>query len=245
MIKLTAHSVPKQLTAKKISDAIVKYRGTQKSVWNIKWLKEALLKESSGKCAYCEMPLTVESNYMEVDHFHCKNDFDHLILEWDNLLPSCKHCNGSKGEHNVLTQGAIVDPYVDKPGVHFRLSDSYRYVGKTAEGNLSRIVLGLNDTRRCVAVRCDIGNTVIESLDILLRNCKKSPSPTANDLDDIRRGLLGLLNQADPTKQYAATVATVLKRNSDYKLIRRFLTNHGRWDVYLSSLQKAAWSVAL
>ena len=33
---------------------------------------------------------------MEVEHFEDKKNNPNKVIEWENFLPSCKRCNGSK-----------------------------------------------------------------------------------------------------------------------------------------------------
>ena len=54
--------------------------------------KEQLLKESHGKCAYCETPTTVVV-YGDVEHFRPKSKYWWLAYSYENYLPSCSICN--------------------------------------------------------------------------------------------------------------------------------------------------------
>ena len=101
MIKLVRENRPDFLTDEKILELTTNFKSTKSSVWNNKHIKKPLLQSSHGKCAYCECPLTSDSNYMEVEHFEDKHHNEDKVVVWENLLPSCKKCNGSKGIHNV------------------------------------------------------------------------------------------------------------------------------------------------
>lgn len=82
-------------------------------------VKEALEKLFHGKCAYCE------SRYgavmpMHVEHYRPKGgvteDSSHpgywwLASSWDNLLPSCAHCNGT--EYHFVQMHQDEAPYGD------------------------------------------------------------------------------------------------------------------------------------
>ena len=54
--------------------------------------KDQLLKESLGKCAYCETPTTVVV-YGDVEHFRPKSKYWWLAYSYENYLPSCSICN--------------------------------------------------------------------------------------------------------------------------------------------------------
>ena len=102
MIKLTRLSPPKELTAEKVAKFTKQYQEKGTAVWQKPYIKERLMEMSHQKCAYCESPLVpAESQYMEVEHFWPKKPFSNKVVEWENLLPSCKTCNGKKGEHRT------------------------------------------------------------------------------------------------------------------------------------------------
>jgi hypothetical protein len=54
--------------------------------------KPQLLKESNGKCAYCESPTSVVV-YGDVEHFRPKSKYWWLAYCYENYLPSCTVCN--------------------------------------------------------------------------------------------------------------------------------------------------------
>ena len=61
-----------------------------RNVW--KTAKPQLLRESHGKCAYCESPTDVVS-YGDVEHYRPKSKYWWLAYCLDNLLASCALCN--------------------------------------------------------------------------------------------------------------------------------------------------------
>lgn len=66
---------------------------TQKFV-SSRWgkAKPQLLKESSGKCAYCETPTSVVA-FGDVEHYRPKSKYWWLAYCYDNYLASCQICN--------------------------------------------------------------------------------------------------------------------------------------------------------
>ena len=54
--------------------------------------KPQLLKETSGKCAYCEAP-THEVAFGDVEHYRPKSEYWWLAYNYDNYLASCQLCN--------------------------------------------------------------------------------------------------------------------------------------------------------
>ena len=69
MIKLKREQKPEYLSDEKVHELTNEFKSSKKTVWNNDFIKVPLLNSSYGKCAYCECPLTTESNYMEVEHF--------------------------------------------------------------------------------------------------------------------------------------------------------------------------------
>ncbi len=69
--------------------------GPTAELWDSTIWKEAkaqLLRESSGKCAYCESPATVVS-FGDVEHFRPKSRYWWLAYCYENYLPACTICN--------------------------------------------------------------------------------------------------------------------------------------------------------
>jgi uncharacterized protein (TIGR02646 family) len=80
-------------------------------------IKEALVESSNGKCAFCEC-LPSEGGNVEVEHFKPKSKYPESTFEWENLLPACRRCNGSKDDHDTISE-PIVNPYRQSPSDHF------------------------------------------------------------------------------------------------------------------------------
>lgn len=92
-------------------------------------VKKALYELFSGKCAYCEQPLTTQA--AEVSHFRPKSLYPFLTYDWENLYLTCPVCNRNKAARFPLKDGAsralgpeddlanevplLLDPCDDKP----------------------------------------------------------------------------------------------------------------------------------
>jgi len=109
MIKLDRTPKPVELTAELQVTLTDEFKSTGKSVWNVDFIKKGLLVFSNDKCCYCEANINEESKYLEVEHFHHKDTYKDEVLEWENLLPSCKKCNGTKNDHDTKLE-PIIDP---------------------------------------------------------------------------------------------------------------------------------------
>lgn len=133
MIKLTRGVEPNFLTSNKTNlwrslEEAIKIYGSyklippdvkEKLVCNYRHseIKEALIESSSGKCAFCEC-VPSEGGNVEVEHFKPKSKYPNFTFEWENLLPACRRCNGSKDDHDTDLE-PIVNPYIQNPSDFF------------------------------------------------------------------------------------------------------------------------------
>jgi hypothetical protein len=82
------------------------------TVW--KKAKNILVKESEGKCAYCETPFTVVA-YGDVEHYRPKSVYWWLAYCYDNYLPACQMCNQKfKKDSFPIKNAAMKAPAVMK-----------------------------------------------------------------------------------------------------------------------------------
>jgi uncharacterized protein (TIGR02646 family) len=245
MIKLTRRFTPLKLTPSFVKIKTEHYKATKEKVWNIDWLKDALKELSYGKCAYCECSLTKESNFMEVEHFEDKHHNPEKVMEWENLLPSCKHCNGHKSTHDVIAE-PIVNPFRDNPCDHLYFQH-YRYKGRDSKGNTTISVLDLNDgERKMVDTRFEIGNALQESLEVLLvkmDNYNKQPS--ISHKNRLMGAVYETLRQCQPESEYAALCATVLHSCDEYQILKSGLQQTGLWTQKLDDYDKASRNICL
>lgn len=228
MVKLDRIPPPPQLTPDFVQKKTEEYINSGKSVWNIDWLKTSLLELSNNKCAYCECDTTKESNYLEVEHFKCKKDFPQDVLKWDNLLPSCKRCNGKKGSHNVIEE-PIVNPCEDEPSLHLYMYN-YWFKGKDKKGRDTIGVIDLNDTERLVKVRFDIGNSLEQTIDDIKEKLEnyKQKSSTKNK-NSLIKSIEDILRLCQKDREYSATCSTVLHQDDDYRYIKSEMEKLELW----------------
>lgn len=111
-------------------------------------VREGLVKSSQGKCAFCEC-IPSEGGNIEIEHFKPKSEYPEFTFEWDNFLPSCRKCNGSKGSHDTVIE-PIINPYDTNPKNVFHFVDieikaSNTDVKQVAEKTIK--VCGLNTLR--------------------------------------------------------------------------------------------------
>ncbi len=237
---------PASLTDSEVTKLTQEYKQNGTSVWNKETIKQALREISNGKCCYCEAKITEESKYMEVEHFFCKTDFPDMVVAWENLLPACKKCNVAKGDHNVVTEGEIIDPTKDDPRQHIYLWN-YRLKEKDAKGKNTIDVVDLNNSQRLVRVRFRIGDSIQASLSELLNrvshiNTIKIHAKTRNR---IVGGVKNLLREAQPNTAYSATAATTLLNSPDFQLLKDWLIERSLWDDEMKALEFTARKTVL
>lgn len=244
MIKLERNITPIKLTPAFIAFQTAEFISNKTNVWNIGWLKEGLLELSFGKCAYCECNLEEESKYMEVEHFEDKDNNPNKVLVWDNLLPSCKRCNGSKSTHDVVRE-PIINPFIDIPSNHlkFRL---YRFNPKDEKGRTTIDVVDLNNTERAVKKRFEVGEELEKTIE---RAHERLESFEANQITQRKNKLKNIiediLKECQPCSIYSATCATILHSNDTYHEIRNRMLSHKIWDKEFENLHDISKDLVL
>lgn len=239
MIRLTYPPKPMQLTPERQRELTERFAATGNSVWHYDWLKDALLAMSHNKCAYCECSVLEGGAYMEVEHFRPKSTEPSLVMEWENLLPSCKRCNGEKSDKTEQ----IIHPAKDFPKAHLVLDIENYHIRATEASSLGKTtvkVLRLNDRERCVLPRENIAQEIRHQLGRLWKQLCSAPA-SQEEADWLQR----LLTSCIPTAQYAATAATILLQEETYAHIRAKFVELGLWSAELERLETAAKTCAL
>lgn len=244
MIELNRAVKPTYLTDEKVSELTDEFKTSGKSVWNHEQIKKPLLDSSHGKCAYCECDLLKESNYMEVEHFEDKCHNPDKVVIWNNLLPSCKKCNGAKGTHDVMSE-PIINPYDDDPRVHLSLR-LYRLRGKTDKGKNTIGVTNLNNSTRLVISRFEIGekiNDLVETAWDRFSHYQDNPNTRAkNKLVGI---VEGILEECQPNSSYSASTSTILKSDEKFSELVAALKQEGLWTDDLEELSQSSAELVL
>ena len=181
-------------------NAAKRYRYRDRSI------KAVLIRETHGKCVYCESKLGV-THPGETEHKIPSSKMPELHFQWSNLTRACTECNRRKNDFFDAMDG-FIDPYVDEveallehhgPVVFARNGDAKANVAiRTLELN-SRESLVLSKTQELVELRDSVERYWAES------------DPT---LREVLR--LELINRAHPSKPYSAMVLECLARNGVY-----------------------------
>lgn len=81
-------------------------------------IKNALIAETDGKCAYCESKIRHVSPG-DIEHIIPKSRVPSEAYNWQNLTLACSECNNRKGDHYSEDDEGLVDPYADDPAQYF------------------------------------------------------------------------------------------------------------------------------
>lgn len=244
MIRLIALPRPVQLTDAMVEELTALFQSDSNTrVWNKPFITNSLLEMSADKCCYCECKVNEESKYMEVEHFFCKDLYPEKVVEWKNLLPSCKRCNINKGNHDVGLE-PIIHPVINEPREHLTLK-AYRFYAKSAIGKTTISVLDLNDIERLQQKRFEVGSGVTKELDELeMSFVEFLANPSSRKRTRICSKLRGIMQLGQPNKEYSATVATAILTEDSYLFAKNELTNLGLWDDEFNQLENGLQKIA-
>lgn len=239
MIKLKRLPVPSYLTPAKVAELTSRFKVDGATVWSHAEIKEQLLSSSGSKCAYCETRLEKESKYMEVEHFEDKDNNQDKVVAWNNLLPSCKRCNGQKGTHDVIAE-PIINPYDIDPRQHLWLKN-YRLKPKSTLGKSTIDALLLNDSDRVVSMRYELGETMEDTIDQAINRYATWQSNGSTRSRNLAKSTVrGILLECQRGSEYAATAATIVHESEDFEGLVSNLKSSGLWDEDLEALHAAS-----
>lgn len=244
MIQLKLEPRPPQLTDQLVNEltALFKADSTQ-SVWKKDYIESALRDMSFGKCCYCECKINEESKYLEIEHFRCKAHYPDWVLVWDNLLPSCKRCNGTKRDHDVVKE-PMVHPVYNDPRNELTLR-AYRFYGKTEMGKTTVRVLDLNNYNRIQIKRFEVGAKIKDVLESLEEDAQELEAlVAARKRKRIVIQFGNILRQGLPTEEYAATVATAILTEEAYRSLRSKIIDWGEWDDDFDDMERQLETIA-
>jgi uncharacterized protein (TIGR02646 family) len=151
MIKLTKHTKPHILleNAQAWTQAIVDKLAngqplteTERTRYRHSQIKQALVQETHGKCAYCESKL-LHIHHGDVEHITPKSLKPELTVEWENLTLACEICNQNKSNLDPAAEH-IIDPYHADPQDHLIFIGALVCSRGTAAGTNTRAILDLN-----------------------------------------------------------------------------------------------------
>lgn len=242
MIKLTLPPKPSRLAQEEMSltQEFIE-SGKKKTVWKKDYITRPLLEMSHNKCAYSEIKLNQESTYMEVEHFKHKDQYPEDVVNWNNLLPSCKKCNTTKGTVDMAIY-PIVNPVFDNPSDHLYVK-SFRFHYKDEKGARTIKLVALNDIEHFVKPRFECAQYVLDRILTYFDALKKADSiDSAASISAIKT----ILESCGPHSVYSAVIATyLLYECPDIKAMYSYLKDNGLWDSEFEDINNILKSIAL
>ncbi|ETT33945.1 hypothetical protein C162_30400 [Paenibacillus sp. FSL R7-269] len=236
MIKVERSEPPAKLTTEKVKELTEEYIKTDNNVWNQDYIKKALLNMSNNKCIFCECRLGEESKYIEVEHFHPKSIYPEEVVDWENLLPICKRCNGLKRNHDTKSV-PIINPTLINPRDHLIIK-KFRFFGKDELGKKTIGVLSLNDSDRLFYPRVRIGEAISNILDSLGKWVDKIKFESSiEDQNELVCKMRNLLKACQPDAEYSTICSYALFEDDNYHETKKFMQQVEIWDEDLSTLE--------
>lgn len=250
MIKLFRPDKPTELTEELEKALVEEYKLTGKAVWRKDYIIKPLLKMSHNKCCYCETMLGTQARAMQVEHFHCKDDYPEEVVLWENLLPSCSQCNSNKSDMDTK-KIPIIDPSVDDPKDYLYLK-YYMIKSKDntidSKGRLTVDQLELNHRERLINPRIEIA----DKMNYKLRDIHEKavaldlrPDGKLYNKSKIINTLRDILKMAQPESEYSAFMATIILTDEDYIETKKILKNKNLWNDELEKLHGEASKIKL
>ena len=157
MIRLTKLPVPKKLAdnSRQWTNEYLTYFNdgvnvgkalpqTLARAYNHLTIKQALINETQGKCAYCESKM-LATDPGDIEHILPKSARPDLCFEWSNLTFACTKCNreGKKDYHN--DDLPLLNPYIDNPEEYLEAQEAFVFpIGKSGRGDITVNTIGLN-----------------------------------------------------------------------------------------------------
>ncbi|GAB6173586.1 hypothetical protein JCM15765_30640 [Paradesulfitobacterium aromaticivorans] len=163
-------------------------------------IKEKIIEETHGKCAYCESYIP-HISFGDVEHIYPKSKRPDLIFEWSNLTLSCEQCNRTRKKDYYNPDDPIINPYIDDPSEYLIAHGPFisHYPGNR-KGELTERILELN-RKELIGRRLDRIKDLIPLID-------KWATESNDTFKEILREQL--LKEAEDDIEYSFTVKQFL-----------------------------------
>ncbi len=210
MIKLTKLKEPTRLSAnaaawtKILLEKIAagdKPTDAEKSHYRHPEIKEVLVNETYGKCAYCESKLQ-HIHHGDVEHMYPKSLDPTKTFEWANLTLACEVCNQNKSNKDPL-MNHIIDPYAIDPEDHLMFLGGLIFSKGTVAGTSTRILLELHR-----AELLEMRNRQVENIMKIYAQIQDGTLPLV-----VRKALYAdfIKNETGPNAQYSAMAKNIVR----------------------------------
>jgi len=182
---------------KELTDAVAS--GDKKEVtkktkrYGHKDIKDALVAENHGKCAYCEAYVRHVS-HGDIEHISPKSKDREKTFDWNNLTLACQQCNQKKSDAED-----VVYPHVDTPEAHLL------FVAAVVRGRTTKGMRSIKPTRGLDLNRTEL----VERRESQISRYADSFERIIQEQDEDKRSILIEALQddlADPKTEYSATL---------------------------------------
>lgn len=232
MRKIELTPKPDELTEEVRTELTEEFRKyPDKAVWNKNYIKEALLNMTGHKCAYSEVLLQENSCYMEVEHFYPKSLYPEKVLEWGNLLPVCKVCNGKKGNIDP-NEVPLINPLTEEPLQHLTFQN-YLCKSLDAIGENSILYFDLNNLQFSKPRFTQIERNERE-LSMLADEVEEGLTETAQKRFISR--LKTVMQSGQASEPYSVCTSLAICSDKNYWKIKKHLEKAELWDCRLQEL---------
>ena len=92
----------------------IKLTDTIKHRYNQEEIKKAVIKETHGKCAYCESKIQ-HISFSDIEHIIPKSKRPDLYVDWNNLTLACEVCNRTNKNNYYNTSDPLINPISENP----------------------------------------------------------------------------------------------------------------------------------
>lgn len=235
MIKLEKQSKPQVLQNNCVNwtaalmAAVTKYRGYSnipknerdeliKHYRNDK-VKTMVFDSSHNKCCFCESKLDETNGYPEIEHFEPKSLYPNKCFEWENLMPICRYCNGSKGNHDTISE-PIVNPYEQNPEEFLEFVNlRIKTLNNNPIGEKTIDICDLN-RRQLTQARAELFLVLENKFKDILDEFSENLS--GKKLNKIKNFLFDIEKLANKESKYSAFIISYLNNSEEYKLIVKY-----------------------
>ncbi len=171
-------------------------------------IKDALEKETYGKCAYCESKFNHVA-FGDIEHIlpKNKNARPDLYVEWSNLTIACEVCNRTNKKDYYKPSDPLINPIEDEPNKFLMSCGPFIYhIPGSRKGEVTRIILDLNRTELI-----ERRKEKIENLLPLIDKWKNETNLTLKKLlySQIKK-------EAEPDKEFSFVIDSYLKQIGFY-----------------------------
>lgn len=172
----------------------------QKSRYNHEEVKQSIIEETNGKCAYCESNL-LHIAFGDIEHIKPKKERPDLWFVWSNLTLACSICNNRKRNYHD-DQYPLIDPYEDEPeGRLLFFGPLVRAAIGDVSAEMTQRILDLN-REQLIERRTERLDHLRAHLEVL----KSAPDSVKQVLRD------DFLKEIGPDKEYTAMSRTVARQ---------------------------------